>query len=96
LALPIDGSWDNEIKIKDIIDLNIGDWESWTTAGGIPQPSDKTVALADLEISTATKTTKRSWLDLQLDAVTSNKTLDELEADQPFPDLPEDSEDQYI
>jgi hypothetical protein len=28
LALPINGSWDNKIKIKDIPDLKIRDWES--------------------------------------------------------------------
>ena len=61
LALPIDGSRDNEIKIKDIPDLEVGDWESWTPIGGIPQPSDETVALADLEMSMAgTKAKKRS------------------------------------
>jgi hypothetical protein len=76
LALPIDGSRDNEIKIKDLVDLEVGDWKSWTPTGGIPQPSNKeheTVSLADLEISmttttatttTTTTTTKKiTWLD---------------------------------
>ena len=39
LALPIDGSQDSELKIKDLPSIQVGDWQSWLpTASGV-QPS---------------------------------------------------------
>ena len=106
LALPIDSSRDNEIKIKDILDLEVKIGKVGLQQGGIPQPFDKkheTVSLADLGISmitttmtTTTTTTKIIQLDSWLDTVTSDKTLDKVEADRHLPDLFEDSEDEYI
>jgi hypothetical protein len=92
LSLPVDGSRDKEIKIRDLPGLEVGDWESWTPTGGIAQPSDEqptTIALPDLEIPTKTAT-----LDAWLDKVMSNKTLKEVEEERPLPDLPE--EDEYV
>jgi hypothetical protein len=84
LSLPIDGSQDDQIKVRDLPGLEVGDWKSWTPVGGIPQPSDElldTVALPDLEMQ---------------DTVMSNKTLQEVEAEalQEFPE--EESEGECI
>src|SRR5712671_2868932 len=32
LGLPIDGSQDHKIRIKDFIDVEVGDWKSWKPA----------------------------------------------------------------
>jgi hypothetical protein len=32
LGLPIDGSRDHEIKIKDFVDVQVGDWKDWQPA----------------------------------------------------------------
>jgi hypothetical protein len=92
LSLPVDGSWDNEIKIRDLPELEVGDWESWTPIGGIIQPSNEqptTIALPNLEIPGKTTT-----LDVWLDKVMSNKTLKEVEEERPLPNLQE--EDEYV
>ena len=66
LALPIDGSQDNKIKIKDLPDIQVGNWQDWTpleqlsNKEGIIQTSDQLSG---------------SWID----TVMSNRTLDEVE-----------------
>ena len=90
--LPVDGSRDKEIKIRDLPGLEVGDWESWTPTGGIAQPSDEqltTIALPNLETPARTTT-----LDAWLDKVMSNKTLKEVEEERPLPNLLE--EDEYV
>jgi hypothetical protein len=32
LRLPINGSQDHKIRIKDFIDVEVGDWKSWKPA----------------------------------------------------------------
>jgi hypothetical protein len=34
----VDGSRDNEIKIKDLPGIQVGNWQDWTTAKGVVQP----------------------------------------------------------
>jgi hypothetical protein len=48
LSLPIDGSRDNEIKIKDLPGIQVGDWKSWAPTNGCIQLLDRLV---------------QSWLD---------------------------------
>ena len=41
LSLLVDGSRDNEIKIKDLPDIEVGDWKSWAPTKGCIQPTDQ-------------------------------------------------------
>jgi hypothetical protein len=41
LALPTDGSRDNEIKIKDLLGIKVGNWQDWVPSQGVTQPEDK-------------------------------------------------------
>jgi hypothetical protein len=39
LALPINRSQDSEIKIKDLPNIQVGNWQDWTPTKGVEQPS---------------------------------------------------------
>jgi hypothetical protein len=39
--LPVDGSRDNEIKIKDLLRIKVGNWQDWVPIQGITQPEDE-------------------------------------------------------
>jgi hypothetical protein len=68
LALPIDGSRDNEIKIKDLLGIQVGNWQDWTPTDGKEQLSNKGIIQTSDQLLV-------SWID----TVTSNRTLDEVE-----------------
>jgi hypothetical protein len=54
LALPTDGSQDEQIKIKDLLGIQVGDWQSWTPAEGTIQPLNKEVSIIDTVMSNRT------------------------------------------
>jgi len=39
--LPVDGSQDNEIKIKDLPGIKVGNWQDWVPIQGVTQPEDE-------------------------------------------------------
>ena len=43
LALLVDGSQDDKIKIKDLPSIKVGNWQDWTLTEGVDQPFNKGV-----------------------------------------------------
>jgi len=67
--LPINGSQDDKIKIKDLLGLKVGDWKSWTPTKGCVQPYNEPESAA-----TATTVVTKTWID----TVMTNKTVEEV------------------
>lgn len=71
LALPINGSRDNEIKIKDLLRIKVGNWQDWAPSQGVTQPEDEN----DLNQSSNQLPVSTS----QIDTVMVNASLKEVE-----------------
>ena len=70
LSLPTDGSQDNQIKIKDLLGIQVGNWQDWAPTKGVVQllNEESIIQTSDDQLST-------SWID----TVMSNRTLQEVE-----------------
>ena len=69
LALPINGSRDDKIKIKDLPDIQVGNWQDWTPIKGVEQPSNEGGIIQ----------TSNQPSVLSIDTIMSNRTLKEVE-----------------
>src|SRR5277367_2186230 len=67
LSLPTDGSRDKEIKIKDLPNVEVGDWKNWTPTQGCKQPFNNS--------TTRVEVPKTPWIN----TIMTNKTLKEVE-----------------
>jgi hypothetical protein len=70
LALPTDGSRDNEIKIKDLLGIQVGNWQDWTPTKGVSN-REGIIQTSD---------------QLSIDTIMSNRTLEEVEDQTQHPD----------
>jgi hypothetical protein len=66
LVLPTDGSRDDEIKIKDLPGIQMGNWQDWTPTKGVEQPLSREGIIQTSD-------------QLSIDTIMSNRTLEEVE-----------------